>query len=112
MLAEYRCVHSVSPRTVQLSNIPLGTLERDRTQIVSISESVRRKHCALFGKSGVGKTTAIFNMAFADVYGGVGATVIDPHGELCTSLLDIIPRARTNDVDLFQPGRRAHFMRK
>lgn len=33
-----------------------------------------------------------FNIAFADLHGGVGAPGIDPHGEFRTSLLDVIPR--------------------
>ncbi len=80
-------------------DVHLGTRERDQS-IVSISESVRRKHMALFGKTGVGKTTLLYNMAFADLHAGVGFTVIDPHGSLVSDLLGVIPRRRTNDVIL------------
>ena len=60
---------------------------------VSIPGAVRRKHMAVFGKSGVGKT-----MAFADVHAGNGLTVIDPHGGLVRELLEAIPRRRIKDV--------------
>jgi flagellar biosynthesis GTPase FlhF len=40
-------------------HVHLGTREKDGT-VVSISESVRRKHALLLGKTGVGKTTSLF----------------------------------------------------
>ncbi len=57
-------------------DVHFGTRERDGT-VASIPESVRRKHCAFLGKTGVGKTTLMYNMAFADLYAGVGFSVID-----------------------------------
>jgi Type IV secretion-system coupling protein DNA-binding domain len=83
--------------------IHFGTSERDG-RVISIAESVRRKHVALLGKTGVGKTTLLYNMAFADLYGGVGFSVIDPHGSLVADLLGVIPRCRTNDVILLNPA--------
>src|SRR3977135_3346265 len=80
----------------------LGT-KRDGT-IVSIHEKDRRKHMAIFGKSGVGKTTLMRNMAVADIDAGNGLTVIDPHGSLCEDLLNAIPRPRTNDVIHVNPA--------
>lgn len=59
---------------------------------------------ALLGKTGVGKTTLLYNMAFADLYGGVGFSVIDPHGSLVADLLSVVPRSRTNDVILLNPA--------
>jgi DNA helicase HerA-like ATPase len=59
---------------------------------------------AIFGKSGVGKTTLIRNMALADLESGNGLTVIDPHGSLVEDLLESIPRHRTNDVIYLNPA--------
>src|SRR4051812_39584049 len=81
----------------------LGTKEKDNTT-VSIHEKDRRKHCAIFGKSGVGKTTLLRNMAVADLDAGNGLTVIDPHGSLIEDLLEAIPRHRTNDVIYINPA--------
>src|SRR5947208_8639215 len=86
-----------------MTHVHLGTRERYGT-IVSIPESVRRKHLALLGKTGVGKTTLLYNMAFADLHSGVGFSVIDPHGSLVADLLGVIPRRRTNDVILLNPS--------
>lgn len=71
---------------------------------MSIEKNDRRKHVAIFGKSGVGKTTLIRNMAMADLENGNGLTVIDPHGSLVEDLLESIPRHRTNDVIYLNPA--------
>jgi len=81
----------------------LGTKQRD-SSVVSITGDVRRKHMAIFGKSGVGKTTLMRNMVFADLHNGNGLTVIDPHGSLIQDLLEVIPRERTNDVIYIEPS--------
>jgi type IV secretory pathway TraG/TraD family ATPase VirD4 len=64
----------------------------------------RTRHAALFGKSGVGKTTLMRNMVLWDIWNGSGVTVIDPHGQLIDDILENIPRARTNDVIYFKPA--------
>jgi len=81
----------------------LGTKQRDNS-VVSIPGDVRRKHMAIFGKSGVGKTTLMRNMIVADLQAGNGVTVIDPHGSLIEDLLDAVPRHRTNDVIYLDPA--------
>lgn len=65
---------------------------------------VRSRHTALFGKSGVGKTTLMRNMILWDIWNGSGVTVIDPHGQLADEILEHIPRSRTNDVIYFKPS--------
>ena len=67
---------------------------------------VRSRHTALFGKSGVGKTTLMRNMILWDIWEGSGVTVIDPHGQLIDEILENIPRSRTNDVIYFKPSHR------
>ncbi len=71
---------------------------------VSIHDKDRRKHMAIFGKSGVGKTTLMRNMIVADFEASNGVTVVDPHGSLIEDLLEAIPRHRTNDVIYLNPG--------
>lgn len=65
---------------------------------------VRTRHTALFGKSGVGKTTLMRNMILWDIWKGSGVTVIDPHGQLIDEILEHIPKSRTNDVIYFKPA--------
>src|SRR5262245_47354690 len=84
----------------------IGEKARDKST-VAISEADRRKHMAIFGKSGVGKTTLIRNMVVADLDAGNGVTVVDPHGSLVEDLLDNVPRHRTNDVIYLNPADRS-----
>jgi len=81
----------------------LGTKQTDGS-VVSIDGDVRRKHLAIFGKSGVGKTTLMRNMIFADLQNGNGVTVVDPHGSLIEDVLGCVPRHRTNDVIYLDPA--------
>jgi len=64
----------------------------------------RRRHMYLIGKSGVGKTTLIENMAIQDIQGGKGVGIIDPHGELIERIIHFIPQERIKDVVYFNPS--------
>lgn len=75
----------------------------------SIAAGARRKHMALFGGTGTGKSTLLMKMAASDLAAGTGITVVDPHGGLCDDLItNHIPRHRKNDVIVFDPKNRAH----
>jgi len=75
----------------------------------SVPPEARRKHMALFGGTGTGKSTLLANMAASDLAAGTGITVVDPHGGLYDELLsNHIPRHRKNDVILFDPKSRTH----
>ncbi|MBL7156121.1 MAG: type IV secretion system DNA-binding domain-containing protein [Candidatus Pacebacteria bacterium] len=64
----------------------------------------RRKHVYVIGKTGMGKTALMKNMAIQDIQNGRGVAFLDPHGEAAESLLDYIPANRVNDVIYFNPG--------
>lgn len=67
----------------------------------------RRRHLALLGKTGMGKSTLLERLATSDIAAGRGVALIDPHGDLAEHLLTAIPKRRTNDVLLFDAGDRA-----
>jgi hypothetical protein len=52
----------------------------------------------LVGKSGSGKSTALFNLAMHDIHAGEGIAVIDPHGDLAEAIIDAMPPERTHEV--------------
>jgi len=56
------------------------------------------------GRTGMGKTTLLLNMALNDIYGNEGICFIDPHGDAVESLLDYIPSFRLKDVIYFNPA--------
>ncbi len=99
------CPQAVFPHLPYNSRMEviLGTKETDQSH-VSIDSNARLKHFAAFGKSGVGKTTLMRNMAMLDLLAGTGVSVVDPHGSLVEDLLDAIPRERINDVIYLNPA--------
>jgi len=66
----------------------------------------RRRHMYIIGKTGMGKTTLLENMIYADINAGRGIAVVDPHGDLAESVLNFVPSWRTNDVIIFDPSDR------
>ena len=58
----------------------------------------RRRHFYVVGKTGMGKTVMIKNMAIQDIQSGHGLGFIDPHGEAAEELLDFVPENRVKDV--------------
>jgi hypothetical protein len=64
----------------------------------------RRKHVYVIGKTGTGKSTFIANMAINDMRNRRGFCVIDPHGDLCETLLNYVPSYRVNDVIYLDPS--------
>jgi len=64
----------------------------------------RRKHVYVIGKTGMGKTQLLKNMAIQDIQNGHGLGFVDPHGEAASELLDYIPKERINDVIYFNPA--------
>lgn len=74
--------------------------------LFGIQRDDRRHHLHVIGKSGSGKTTLLQNLIVQDIEAGHGVGVIDPHGDLAETLLDLIPPRRTDDVVYFDPADR------
>ena len=64
----------------------------------------RRRHVYIIGKTGMGKTVLLKNMAIQDIQNGKGVGFIDPHGEAAEELLDFVPSDRVNDVIYVNPA--------
>lgn len=58
----------------------------------------------IIGKTGMGKTVMLQNMAIQDIRDGKGLAIVDPHGEFAEGVLDYVPRERIDDVVYFNPG--------
>ncbi len=76
-----------------------------RNKIVSfgIKAKDRTKHVYVIGKTGMGKSTLLENMAVQDIQGGEGMCFIDPHGKTAELLLEYVPEHRIKDVLYFAP---------
>ena len=77
---------------------------RNQKTKFGIKTDDRRRHMYLVGKTGMGKSNLLENMAIQDIQAGNGIAFIDPHGEAAEKLLDYIPSSRVNDVIYFNPG--------
>src|ERR1043166_2570769 len=64
----------------------------------------RRRHMYIIGKSGMGKSELLKNLAIQDIQDGRGLCFMDPHGDLITDLLDYIPQERVKDVIYVNPA--------
>lgn len=64
----------------------------------------RRRHMHAMGKTGMGKTSFLLNMAVSDINNGHGFAFIDPHGDVTDDLLNYIPEHRIHDVIYFSPA--------
>lgn len=63
----------------------------------------RQRHMYVVGKTGMGKSTLLENMAVQDIQNGEGMAFIDPHGSAAEIILDYVPEHRINDVIYFAP---------
>ncbi len=63
----------------------------------------RLKHVYVIGKTGMGKSTLLENMAIQDIQNGNGIAFIDPHGGTAEKLLEYVPEHRVKDVLYFAP---------
>lgn len=72
--------------------IPFGIKSKDRD-----------RHMYVIGKTGMGKSTLLENMAIQDIRNGEGLAFLDPHGGTVDHLLNFIPEERIKDVVYFAP---------
>jgi len=80
------------------------TTFRNQKKKFGIKIDDRRRHTYLIGKTGMGKTATMKNMAIQDIKRGNGVAFVDPHGEAAEDLLNYIPSERINDVVYFNPA--------
>jgi CxxC-x17-CxxC domain-containing protein len=77
---------------------------RNREVTFGIKRDDRRRHMYIIGKTGMGKSNLLENMAIQDIRNGEGVCVVDPHGEFAEKMLQAVPASRINDVVYFNPS--------
>ncbi len=77
---------------------------RNQERVFGIKSDDRRRHMYVIGKTGMGKTNLLENMAIQDIRSGRGICFVDPHGEAAEKLLKAVPKNRINDVVYFNPA--------
>lgn len=82
----------------------LGISDYRSTKVpVGIFDDDRVRHVYIIGKTGVGKSKAIVNLARNDILQGRGFGIIDPHGDIVEEIMMHIPIERKDDVIIFDP---------
>jgi len=79
------------------------TDSRNKKLPFGIKASDRSRHVYIIGKTGMGKSTLLENMAVQDIQNGEGMAFIDPHGKTADLLLEYVPESRIKDVIYFAP---------
>ncbi len=74
------------------ANTPFGIKRKDRA-----------RHMYVIGKTGMGKSTLLENMAIQDIRNGEGIAFIDPHGSTADRIMEYVPEHRIKDVVYFAP---------
>lgn len=80
------------------------TTFRNELKKFGIKTDDRRRHFYAIGKTGMGKSEMLKNMAIQDIREGRGLGFIDPHGESAEALLDFVPEGRVKDVVYVNPA--------
>ncbi len=77
---------------------------RNQERVFGIKTDDRRRHMYVIGKTGMGKTNLLENLAVQDIRNGHGVCFIDPHGDTAEKLIKAIPAERINDVIYLNPA--------
>lgn len=76
----------------------LGRTAKGR--MVAVDDKERQAGCYLLGVQGVGKSSLLEGMIYADICKGHSVIVLDPHGDLIDHALAQMPDSRLRDVSL------------
>ncbi|HEY6021133.1 MAG TPA: type IV secretion system DNA-binding domain-containing protein, partial [Candidatus Paceibacterota bacterium] len=80
-----------------------ATNSRGTSTPFGIKRKDRARHMYIIGKTGMGKSTLLENMAIQDIRNGEGIAFIDPHGSTADRIMEYVPANRIKDVVYFAP---------
>ena len=95
-----------SKQTPATDGVDLGTVRQNYISDPNkfhINQKDRMRHMYILGKTGVGKSTLMYNMFMQDVLAGNGCCIVDPHGDLVEEILKNFPKNRVNDLVILDP---------
>jgi hypothetical protein len=71
---------------------------------IRLSIDDRRRHIYIMGKTGMGKSVLLENLALQNMLDGEGLAFVDPHGDSAENLLAMVPKERVEDIVYFDPS--------
>lgn len=96
---------SVSPASADGASIRIGQTPRGELRL-AVDQLGR--HMAVFGATGAGKSTLLVHLALGLLETPMGATIIDPHGDLAADLLSRVPVRHAKRVRVLRLADKAH----
>ena len=84
------------------------TIGESRGQPLRLPVTALAQHLALVGATGSGKSTLLLNLALGVLDTPIGATVIDPHGDLANDILSRVQHRHADRVHVLRLADRAH----
>jgi hypothetical protein len=84
---------------------------RNQFKRFGIKEADRFQGVYCIGKTGTGKSTLIRSMALQDIRNGAAVCIVDPHGDLATEIVALIPSHRIADLLYMDTTRPEHSIR-
>ncbi len=94
-----------APANTPQEGMPLGlNIYRGVKKDAHLKDEDAMRHLYIVGKTGMGKTALIVNLAAYHIKKGRGVCIIDPHGDLIEDTLATMPRERADDVIIFDPS--------
>lgn len=79
------------------------TNSRGKEVAFGVRAEDRGRHMYIIGKTGMGKSTLLENMAIQDIRNGEGMAFLDPHGGTADRIMEYVPAHRMRDVVYFAP---------
>ncbi len=81
---------------------------RSGARPLAIPSAVLPTHLAAFGATGSGKSTLLLNLVLGLTEAEIGATIVDPHGDLVDDILSRLPREASSRVHVLRLADREH----
>jgi len=106
-LPRHRPLAAPPPR-IAAGNGAALTIGESRGSPLRLPVSALGQHMALVGATGSGKSTVLLSMALGVLETDIGATVIDPHGDLARDILERVEPRHVDRVHVLRLADRAH----
>ena len=71
---------------------------------LAVDLAARLRHVHVVGPTGVGKSNLLASMVIDDMEAGRGVVLLDPKGDLVTTILERVPEHRRDDVIVLDPA--------
>lgn len=102
-LPQSRTRHMSASNAIPREGIVIGRSTLPGHRPVALTQQSLMTHAWIAGRTGVGKSTLLENIAAQLMQEGAGLVMVEPSGDLTRKVLDLVPRGRVNDVIYIDP---------